>query len=211
MPRAERRRQLLEVARGIVQKGGIGALTMSALADESGASKPVVYEHFDNAESVAIALLETYFETMIELVTARAANAETLDEYLSIAIDAQFEFHRADRLVVRGITNGHSSGERLNAVFLKMRDSSVETLRELVEQQGASPEAAAVAGSALWEMISNSVYEFATSKQADEARETLKRMVIGAVHAVAPDAKRRPVTPAVILARARELKQSRED
>ena len=137
MPRAERREQLLRIARKIIQRGGIGALTMSALAEESGASKPVVYEHFDNSESVAIALLDIYFATMIDMVDARTSAAETLDEYLSIAIDTQFEFHQKDKLVVRNITNGHSSGNRLNAAFLRLKENSVETLQELLQQQGA--------------------------------------------------------------------------
>jgi AcrR family transcriptional regulator len=209
MPRAQRREQLLGVARRIIQQDGIGALTMSSLAEQSGASKPVVYEHFENAEAVAVALLESYFETMIEMVTARTSEAETLDEYLSIAIDAQFEFHRNNRLVVRSITNGHASGDRLNSVYLQLMDSSVETLQELVRQQGASPETSAAAGYVLCEMIANAVYEFAMHKDAETARETLKSMVIGAVHAIVPDAKARPVTPAGIIAKARAFKQSR--
>lgn len=209
MPRAERRAQLLHVARKIIQRGGIGALTMSALAEESGAAKPIVYEHFDNSESVAIALLENYFETMIDLVDARTGKAETLDEYLAIAIDAQFEFHEKDKLVVRSITNGHSSGSRLNATYLKLKESSVDTLQDLVRQQGAPQDASAAAGFVLWEMISSSVYEFAGRPGAEQAKEALKRMVIGAVNAIAPGRGTRPVTPARILATSRTLKQSR--
>jgi AcrR family transcriptional regulator len=208
MPRAERRGQLLRTARKIIQRGGIGALTMSALAEESGASKPVVYEHFDNSESVAIALLDIYFATMIDMVDARTSAADTLDEYLSIAIDTQFEFHQKDKLVVRNITNGHSSGERLNAAFLRLKDNSVETLQELLQQQGAPVDASAAAGFVLWEMISSGVYEFADRPDAESAREALKRMVIGAVHAIVPEAGKRPVTPAKILAASRALKSS---
>jgi len=209
MPRAKRREQLLDVARRIIQRGGIGSLTMSALAEESGAAKPVVYEHFENAESVAVALLETYFETMIELVASRTSEAESLDEYLSIAIDTQFEFHRKDRLVVRGITNGHSSGDRLNATYLKVRENSLETLQELVRQQGASAEDAAAAGFVLWELIASSVFEFAMKPNAGKYRDAVKRMALGAVHAIVPETGRKPVTPEKILATARAFKQSR--
>jgi len=210
MPRAERRKQLLGVARRIIQRGGIGALTMSALAEKSGASKPVVYEHFDNSESVAIALLEDYFETMVDLVDSRTGEAETLDEYLSIVIDTQFEFHRKDKLVVRSITNGHSSSDRLNAVYLKLMENSVETLQELVRQQGASPEASAVAGHVLYEMITNATYEFAGHTGDEGARETLKRMVLGAVHSLVTGKAAKPVTPTKIIAASRALRQSHD-
>lgn len=209
MPRHERREQLLNVARRLVQHGGIGALSMSALAEESGASKPVVYEHFENSEAVAIALLENYFATAIDLVDQRASAAETLDEYLSIAIDTQFEFHRQDGLVVRSITNGHSSGERLNAAYLKVKKNSVETLQELVRQQGATAESSKAAGHILWEMISSTVFEFAGRSEAQVARDALKRMVIGAVHAIIPGRGKRPATPAGILAASRAIKRSR--
>lgn len=209
MPRLERREQLLNVARRIIQRGGIGALTMSALAEQSRASKPVVYEHFDNSESVAIALLEDYFETMVDLVNARTSEAETLEEYLSIAIDTQFEFHKNDKLVVRSITNGHSSGDRLNTVYLKLKENSVETLAELVRQQGASPQGSEAAGHVLWEMISSTVYEFAGRPSAGTAKETLKRMVLGAINALVPGKGAKPVTPAKILAASHALRQSR--
>jgi hypothetical protein len=58
-------------------------------------------------------------------------------------------------------------------------------------------------------MISSSVYEFAGHPDAECAKEALKRMVIGAVHAIAPGAGKRPVTPAKILAASHALKQSR--
>ncbi len=209
MPRAERRTQLLSVARGIIRKKGIGGLTMSGLAEAAGASKPVVYEHFENAEAVAVALLENYFETMIDLVAARTANAQTLDEYLSIAIDTQFEYHRKDKLVVRSMTNGHSSSERLNEAYLKLRDSSVETLEELIRQQGASPEASSVAGYVLWDVITGAVFEFGMRPDGEAAQENLKRMVLGAIHAIVPESRTKPVTPAKILATARAFKQSR--
>lgn len=206
MPRAKRHEQLLQVARRIIRQGGIGALTMSALAEESGASKPVVYEHFDNAESVAIALLETYFHTMIELVDLHTREAQTLDEYLAIAIDTQFEFHRKDELLVRSITNGHASGERLNAAYLNVRAVTLETLRDLVMQQGGALEESEVAAHVLWEMITSSVDEFAGRADAENAKEVLKRMVSGVIHAIVPGGGMKPLTPTRILGLVRPRK-----
>lgn len=189
----------------------MGALTMEAVSERSGASKPVVYEHFANSEAVAVALLENYLQTMVELVDSRTRDAATLDEYLSIAIDTHFEFHREDRLVVRSITNGHSPSERLNRLYLELRDASVETFQDLLQQQGANEREAHVAGAILWEMITSSVYEFAMDDNAEAARETLKRMVLGAVRAVAPKTDRKPVTPAKILAKSDALRASQQD
>ena len=42
MPRAERRKQLLEIAGDIVRTDGIGALTMIALSEKAGVAKPAM-------------------------------------------------------------------------------------------------------------------------------------------------------------------------
>lgn len=211
MPRAKRREQLLEVAQSIIQENGIGGLTMSALAEKSGASKPIVYEHFDNAESVAIALIDKYFETMIDMVAERVSGAETLEQYLSAAIDTKFEFHRNDKLVVRSITNGHASGERLNAAYRAVGESAMETFEELVRQQGVLPARAPIVGRFLWETTSYMVFEYAGSDGEEEARTTLKAMIMGALHAIIPGQGVKPVTPEKILAKSRAMKQSRGD
>ena len=42
----ERRRQLLEAASRLFDRGGFTAVTMSAVAAEAGASRRLVYDHF---------------------------------------------------------------------------------------------------------------------------------------------------------------------
>jgi AcrR family transcriptional regulator len=210
MPRGERRKQLLSVAKKIIADGGIGALTMSKIALQAGVSKPVVYEHFPNSESVAIALLNDYFEQIVELVDSSTKNAETLSEYLSIAIDAQFKFHDSDTLSIRGITNGHSSSEELNKTYHQMRRITLNTFQELLLQQGVAQPAAKAGGLLLAELMASGVLEFATWRNNVTAKETLKRMMIGAIDSIAPAAGAKPTTPAKALARSRRLKRLHE-
>lgn len=201
MRRSKRRAQLLATAREIVQKDGIGALTMSALAEQAGVSKPVVYDHFDNSEAVAIALLEDYYDTIIHEVVSKTGKAETLEDYLSIAIDTHFDLHTKEQLVVRKLTNGHSSDERVNAVFLDMKAKSIQTLQDLVMQQGVPAATAEPIGYILYEMMTNAVYEFAMDDKREEARTALKQMVLGAVHNVVARSVRKPETPINVLSR----------
>lgn len=209
MPRHKRRAQLLESARSLLESGGLGALTMESLARQAGVSKPVVYEHFSNSESVAIAILEDFYETIIDLVDLRTRDAQSLDEYLSIAIDTQFEFQAMGYRAVRCITNGHSSSERLNTVYLEQRLGARETFAALVRQQGASNSVAHVAGYALAEMVSSAVFEFGADADSQTAKETVKRMLVGAVAAIIPAGKTKPRTPEHILEAARKLRDSR--
>lgn len=211
MPRAERRDQLLAAAGRIVVDGGIGALTMEALAEAAGVSKPVVYEHWDNSESVAVALLDAYFKAAVEAVDTAARDAATLGEYLSLAVDAQFEFHKRDRLSPWGITNGYSSSERLNNAYRQLRRITLETFEDLLTQQGVEPQLAAAAGFVLAAMMNSTVYEYAPRPDNLIAREALKAMMNGALSAIVPLQEARPRTPERTLETYRRLNGLQED
>jgi len=207
MPRAERRNQLLTVASGIVVEGGVGALTMEALAEAAGVSKPVVYEHWDNSESVAVSLLDAYFNAAVEVVDNAARDAATLGEYLSLAVDAQFDFHARDRLSPWGITNGYSSSERLNNAYRQLRKVTLETFEDLLVQQGVEQPVAVAAGFVLAGMMNSAVYEFGPRPDNLVAKEALKAMLNGALSAIVPLQETRPRTPERTLATYRRLKE----
>lgn len=206
----ERYRQLLDAARMIVSRDGVAALTMSALTKEAGVSRPVVYEHFDNADDVALALLEDYFAAIVTLVDERTRGAETLEDYLERAIAAEFDYHGSDNLMVRNLTNGHATGKRLNEAFLLLRQRTIDTFTELLRQQGASGSAASVGGYALAELVPNVVFEFAARPDADQARDTLVAMVTGALNAILPEAAARPQTPRDVLIASRSVGKDRK-
>lgn len=210
MPRSDRRKQLLSVARKIVAEGGVGALTMTALAEAAGVSKPVVYEHFDNGETAAIALLDDYFEAVVEAVDAATCDAATLGEYLSQAVDAEFEFHSGDRISPWGITNGFSSSERLNNAYRQLRKITLETFEELLVQQGVEQQLAEAAGFVLAAMMNSTVYEYGPRRDNQIAKEALKAMMNGALSAILPLQEARPRTPESTLAIYRHLKKLHE-
>jgi AcrR family transcriptional regulator len=55
-----RRRQLLDLAEVLLERGGSDALRMDTLATAAGVTRPVVYSHFDNRDALIIALLERH-------------------------------------------------------------------------------------------------------------------------------------------------------
>jgi AcrR family transcriptional regulator len=199
MPKAERRLQLLAVAREIIERDGIGALTMSAIAERSGASKPVVYEHFENSEAVALAILEDYAQGLIEYVTDRVQHAQTIDQYMNTVIDAMFDYNVQTKLIVRKITNGFSSTDLVNEYYLKRQRKSVDVVRNLLEQQGVARNISGVAAYALLEMMTNTVLEFSMKTNNSIARDTLKRMVSSTIHSLMSEPGSRPRTPSSVL------------
>jgi AcrR family transcriptional regulator len=57
VPRSERAGQLLDVALELMVERGYGGVTMSAVAEAAGVSKPIVYRSYPNRAALLVALL----------------------------------------------------------------------------------------------------------------------------------------------------------
>jgi AcrR family transcriptional regulator len=191
MPRANRRTQLLQIARELIAEEGIGALTMMALSERARVAKPVVYSHFPNRESVAIALLDEHFDSVQRFVHQRLAGATTLEDYFERLVDASFEFEGASDMPVRRITNGFSADDEVNRAFLRHEEAFREHWEQLLRHFGVRREAIEVAAYVFRGMMDNTVYHFAITPQKRVARETLKTMLLAAVHVLAPGRARK--------------------
>jgi AcrR family transcriptional regulator len=71
----ERGRQLLIVARQIVDQEGPASLTMERIAERCGVTKPMVYRHFANRSAVVKALLEDSWRQVDRTIAERVAAA----------------------------------------------------------------------------------------------------------------------------------------
>src|SRR6058998_3384457 len=58
MSAEERREQLLDVTKSIVERQGFHAVSIEAVAREAGVSRPIVYGHFDDLAGLLEALVE---------------------------------------------------------------------------------------------------------------------------------------------------------
>lgn len=183
MPSAERRLQLLQTARAIISREGVGALTMSALAEAVGVGKPIVYKHFRNSEDVAIEILTQYARGSVEAASSRVQGAKTVYDFMDRLIDSLFDYIRAEGSVIRSITNGFSSSENVDRCFLSMQNRSLRVYRHLLTQQGVPDSKASLAAYALMEMINSTIMEFAP-RSTSEDQETLKQIVRATLQAL---------------------------
>jgi AcrR family transcriptional regulator len=190
--------QLLMTAREIIERDGVGALTMSALADAVGVTKPIVYKHFRNSEDVIIEILEQYARGSIQVSRDRVKGAKTIYEFMDRIVESLFDYIRSEGAIVRSITNGFSSSERIDACFLGMQNRSHQVYRHLLEQQGLTEKKAALAAYALMEMISSTIHEFAPKSDAEDT-ETLKEMVRGALRVLLRGKGKAPHVPEHLL------------
>ena len=69
MPRAERRRQLIEVARSLFVEHGYAQTSMDQIADAAAVSKPVLYQHFPGKHELFLHLLDVEVESLVTLIS----------------------------------------------------------------------------------------------------------------------------------------------
>lgn len=92
LPKAERRQQLLDVARSIVRDEGTDALTLVSLAERADVTRPVVYEHFKTRPGLLIALARNIDDRQVELF--REALARTQPRLTEVARMASSAYMR---------------------------------------------------------------------------------------------------------------------
>lgn len=66
MSKADRREQLLRLAADMVREEGAECLTLLALAERAGVSKPVAYNHFGDRKGLLVQLYQGYDERLVQ-------------------------------------------------------------------------------------------------------------------------------------------------
>lgn len=198
LPSAARRAQLLDVARQIILDSGISALTMEALAETAGVTKPIVYRHFENSEDVTVAVLREYASRSIKFTIARVIRVTNLEDFFDKIIDALFDFIRDNGALSRSITSGFSSTPRIDACFQEMQNRALRIYDHLLREQGVPEQRTQIASYALMEMINSTILEFAPRSGPGD-RDVLKEMVRGTIRALVGPDSGRPHVPLHLL------------
>lgn len=92
LPKAERRQQLLDVARAMVRDEGTDALTLVSLAERAEVTRPIVYEHFKTRSGLLIALARSIDESQVQVF--RDAFAKTQPRLADVARVASSAYMR---------------------------------------------------------------------------------------------------------------------
>lgn len=134
LPKAERRRQLLETALLIVREEGVDRLSLGHLAERAGVSKPVAYDHFGTRSELLIELYRSIdMEQKNQLRTALVPGERSLDEtaeilaaaYVRCFADTSGEWHAV------GAALGGSAEK--DAVYQELLDDSVHFFATILE------------------------------------------------------------------------------
>lgn len=121
-----RREQLLQAAAGLVAERGAGALTMEGIAARAGVNKALPYRHFDNADSVLVALQEQVNQVIAERVVAALTGAgpgdrDRIDAVVGAFLDAVADQSTMLALLAAAaptVDDGEAEAERIGNRFV---------------------------------------------------------------------------------------------
>lgn len=92
MSRAERERQILDVAIAVFSERGFRDASMDAVAERAGITKPVLYTHFGSKDGLLLASIARARSELLEVTTAAAAAASGPEDMLRSGTLAFFRY-----------------------------------------------------------------------------------------------------------------------
>jgi AcrR family transcriptional regulator len=90
-PQAERRDQLLLVARGIFAERGFQATTMDDIAKEAGFTKPILYQYFESKTELYREIVNQTAENLMNSLRTAVAEVESPRAKIEVAFRVYFE------------------------------------------------------------------------------------------------------------------------
>lgn len=142
-PRSAAARQaILDAAAALIARGGIGAVTMEAVAREAGVGKPTIYRNWENREALAMAAL---LHAGAPKTAVRQSNSalDDLERQLAKVAEA-FRSPRgrnAALLVASSDADSELAKAFRNQVMLASREEGRTLLLRAVEEGGVRPAA----------------------------------------------------------------------
>jgi AcrR family transcriptional regulator len=134
MKRAERRRQLLEVAASIFAERGYHGTTTAELARAAGVTEPILYQHFPGKQALFITLIEMVGDEVLRAWTESLAAIDSPRERLRALLASNPATHERGRGVYRVILHAMTESGADPAVAHALR-SHVCRLTAFVEAE----------------------------------------------------------------------------
>jgi AcrR family transcriptional regulator len=141
MTSAERREQLITIARGLFAEKGYEATSVEEIAARAEVSKPVVYEHFGGKEGLYAVVVDREVRSLLDTVTASltAGRAHELVEQAALALLDYIESSSDGfRILVRDSPVGSSSGS-FSSILSDVGTRVEHILAEEFKRRGLDP------------------------------------------------------------------------
>ena len=139
MPRADRERQMIEVAEDVFAERGYAAASMDDIAERVGVSKPMLYEYFRSKEGLLLACI-TQARAELRDATERAiTGAPTAEEAMRRGLLTFFTFireHRRSWSLLRHemALIGTSASDEIEATRRQQTDLIAKLVADYIDQ-----------------------------------------------------------------------------
>ncbi|MGH3624294.1 MAG: TetR family transcriptional regulator [Sciscionella sp.] len=114
MTGAERRQQLLDVARALFAEKGFDAASVEEIAHRAGVSKPIVYEHFGGKEGIYAVVVDREMHWLLDAIVGALSISDTSRVLLERAATALLDYVESSadgfRILVRDSPVASSTG-----------------------------------------------------------------------------------------------------
>jgi AcrR family transcriptional regulator len=132
---AERRVQLLGVARRLFARDGYRGASMESIAEAAGVTKPVLYQHFRSKRGLYLELLDDVGQRLLEDVQKATAAAGGPRQQVASGFAAYFRFvaenESAFRLLFGG--DGREADREFADVVRRVEDAMADAVALLIE------------------------------------------------------------------------------
>ncbi|GAA4421648.1 TetR/AcrR family transcriptional regulator [Actinokineospora soli] len=109
MPRAQRERQMMDVAEEIFSERGYQATSVDEIAERCGVSKPMIYEYFGSKEGLLVACIRAARMELAEATTNAVVGSGSAEEALRKGVLAFFRFADSHRRAWALLLNGEAA------------------------------------------------------------------------------------------------------
>ncbi|HEX2856331.1 MAG TPA: TetR/AcrR family transcriptional regulator [Propionibacteriaceae bacterium] len=153
MSGAERREQLIQVARGLFAQRGFEGTSVEEIAQSADVSKPVVYEHFGGKEGLYAVVVDREVQTLLNairaaLTTPRAGSRELIERGALALLDYIDEQPDGFRILARDSSVGSGAGS-FATILSDIAGRVEDLLAEPFERHGYNREFAGLYAQAL--------------------------------------------------------------
>jgi len=130
MPRAERERQMVEVAEEIFADRGFLATSMDDVAEQVGVSKPMIYEYFGSKEGLFVACIRSARAELLNVTLKSVEGVSSAEEAMRCGLTAFFEFtdsHRRSWKLLQGEAAAAGPGAMAEIEAVRQQQTAVNT------------------------------------------------------------------------------------
>ncbi|TCR66614.1 TetR/AcrR family transcriptional regulator [Bosea sp. BK604] len=151
LSRDERHRQLIDVAWRLIREEGTEALTLGRLAEHSGVTKPVVYDHFETRTGLLAALFREFDARQIALMDLALQTSEpTLASRAGVIASSYVDCVLLQGREIPGLLAALASSPELEKIKRDCESAFMEKCRAALAPFAAG---GAIAPAGLWAML----------------------------------------------------------